>query len=320
MAGGDRGSERVPSAKKGVASAPPVARAAARPDETPPGPRTLPKQSPLYHAHHSDRYLRQELIEAYEAHTGAKLLAAIDVIDFDFVLNIEEHLQGESGDRSLHVLLRSPGGDGEQAVRAIRVLQSRCSKLVLVVPDIAKSAATVLALGADEIMLGPASDLGPVDPQMSVGGRRFVAAKDIVAAVEQAEIAVAGNRSLTPLWASLLEEVSALDVQAAKSELKRTGSLIRQALGYRSDPLDEEQTEQLVGALLLALQEEPTTHGASLGPTELQRLGLPVIEADPNSWEWQCIWRLWALYWVQIGGPIYESSRASYRPEGPHPA
>ena len=123
------------------------------------------------------------------------------------------------------------------------MLQSRCSKLVLVVPDIAKSAATVLALGADEIMLGPASDLGPVDPQMSVGGRRFVAAKDIVAAVEQAEIAVAGNRSLTPLWASLLEEVSALDVQAAKSELKRTGSLIRQALGYRSDPLDEEQTE-----------------------------------------------------------------------------
>lgn len=75
------------------------------------------------------------------------------------------------GDRELHLVLRSPGGDGEQAIRAIRALQSRCSKLVIVFPDIAKSAATLLALGADEIRLGPASDLGPVDPQMMVGNR-----------------------------------------------------------------------------------------------------------------------------------------------------
>lgn len=205
-------------------------------------------------------------------------------------------------------------------MRAIRVLQSRCSQLSVVVPDIAKSAATVLALGADEILVGPASDLGPVDPQIQLGEGRWFAAKDIVAAVDQAEQAIALNRSLTPLWASLLEQVSAVDVQAAKAELTRTDSLIRQALSYRSTPLGNDETDELVALLILHLQDQPPTHGASLGPTELADLGLPVSVADPNSRAWECIWRLWALYWVQIGASIYESSRGSYRPEGPHPA
>jgi len=155
------------------------------------------------------------LIANYETHTGARLLAAIDTIDIDFALNLEEHLQGAKGDRELHVLLRSPGGNGEQALRAIRVLQSRCSKLVFVIPDMAKSAATLLALGADEIRLGPASDLGPIDPQMNIAGGWYEA-KDIISAVAQAEEAVAQNWSLTPLWANLLAQVTALDVRAAQ--------------------------------------------------------------------------------------------------------
>lgn len=189
----------------------------------------------------------------------------------------------------------------------------------MVVPDVAKSAATLLALGADEIRLGPASDLGPVDPQMQIGQRWF-AAKEVIAAVEQAQVAVAANRSLTPLWASLLAEVTALDVQAARAELARTEPMIRQALSYRSNPPDAATTEKLVGALVAALQENAVTHGASLGPSELEKLELPVAKMDPNSWEWQCVWRLWSLYWVQIQGPIYESRWASFRPGGPHPA
>jgi ClpP class serine protease len=246
-------------------------------------------------------------------------VVAIDIIDIDFVINLEEHLQKEKGDKELHLLLRSPGGDGEQAIRAIRVLQSRCSKLVLVVPDMAKSAATLLALGADEIRLAPASDLGPVDPQMQIGDRWF-AAKDIIETVKQAQIAVAKDRSLTPLWANLLAELTALDVQAAQAEMNRTGAMIKQALSYRTVPPSEEEEEKLVASLLAALQEESITHGASLGPAELMKMGLPVVKVDPNSWEWECIWRLWALYWVQVRGPIYESRNASFLPGGPHPA
>src|SRR5271167_3754909 len=41
-------------------------------------------------------------------------------------------------------------------------------KLRVIVPNIAKSAATVLALGADQIVMGYCSELGPIDPQVQI--------------------------------------------------------------------------------------------------------------------------------------------------------
>lgn len=68
----------------------------------------------------------------------------------------------------MHLLLWFPGGDGESAVRMVRSMLHRCHELTVVVPDQAKSAATLLALGAHHIAMGPTSDLGPVDPQIQV--------------------------------------------------------------------------------------------------------------------------------------------------------
>ena len=89
--------------------------------------------------------------------------------------------------KPLHVLLSSPGGDGETAIRMVRSMQTRCSELTVLVPDMAKSAATLLCLGADKIMMGPAGDLGPVDPQFQIDGRALASAKEIVAAIDEAE-------------------------------------------------------------------------------------------------------------------------------------
>lgn len=273
-----------------------------------------PSQSPLYHAQHVNRYQRQHLIRAYENHTGTRLIVAIDIIDSDIVTNLEEHLFGISPGCDLHLLLRSPGGSAEQAIRAVRSLQSRCRRLSVVIPDLAKSAATLLALGADEIRLGPTSDLGPVDPQMFVGGR-WIQAKSILMAIEQAENAVRADGALTDLWAALLAEVSAIDAQEAKSALNRTAPMIRQVVGYRSDPPTPDQAEAFVTALVEALQEQNVSHGHTLGADELIEMNLPIVKLDPSSWEWECIWRLWTLYKVQINGPIYESAYKSFIPD-----
>lgn len=318
MDNGDQGGNRGAATSRTTSQNEPTPASAAWIDET--GELRHPHQSPLYHAYHSDRYQRQELIKAYETRTGCKFLAAIDFIDIDFVQNLEEHLYREDGSREVHVLLRSPGGDGEMALRAIRALQARASKLVLLIPDMAKSAATLLALGADEIRVGPASDLGPIDPQMQIGDGPWYSAKAITSAVHQAEQAVAANQTLTPLWASLLAEVTALDYQAAKADLERTSTMVRQALGYRTNPPSPEEFDTLVATLVEKLQDTPTSHATTMGPVELQEMGLPVVVMDLCSWEWECIWRLWTLYWVQIQGPIYESRDASFRPLGPQPS
>lgn len=42
----------------------------------------------------------------------------------------------------------------------VRSMQLRCKELTAVVPDMAKSAATILCLGAHHILMGPGSDPG----------------------------------------------------------------------------------------------------------------------------------------------------------------
>ena len=124
----------------------------------------LPSQSPLYHAEHSGRYERQALIRQYEKIAEARLVAIVDIIGPWSMTYLEELLYDASPDEDLHLMLDTPGGDGEAAVRMCRSVQARCGELTVIVPNQAKSAGTLLAMGAHSILMGPTSDLGPVDP------------------------------------------------------------------------------------------------------------------------------------------------------------
>jgi ClpP class serine protease len=62
----------------------------------------------------------------------------------------------------------SNGGDPIVAWRAITLLRERVEQIGVLVPQAAYSAATLLAMGADEIVMHPNGNLGPVDPQILV--------------------------------------------------------------------------------------------------------------------------------------------------------
>lgn len=64
------------------------------------------------------------------------------------------------------MVLVSPGGSIEPAYMTSKVCREFSKKFVVVIPRMAKSAATLLSLGADEIHMGIISELGPIDPQI----------------------------------------------------------------------------------------------------------------------------------------------------------
>jgi hypothetical protein len=64
------------------------------------------------------------------------------------------------------LVIDSPGGNPAAAYRLATFLRDRCGGFVAVVPRWAKSAATLLALGADEIIVGEYGELGPLDMQL----------------------------------------------------------------------------------------------------------------------------------------------------------
>jgi hypothetical protein len=226
------------------------------------------------------------------------------------VTYFEELLFDADPRRDMHLLLWSPGGDGETAVRLARAAQTRCRELVVIIPDQAKSAATLLALGAHALMMSATSDLGPVDPQFELRpGAPLVAGKDIIAAVDDAAAKVQLSPETYPIYASLLAEVDAIMVQQARAAIARSGELVRAALASNPDRSPAE-VDRLAGALNDLLVERSLSHGALFGVREAQAAGLPVIAKDPQDEQWRAVWRLWTKYFI-LGARVYEGARAS---------
>jgi hypothetical protein len=267
-------------------------------------------RSPLFYAQHAGRYQRQQLIRDYQAAHDCRLVVMIGPI-FDYsIMYFEELIFDASPDQDLHLMLASPGGDGEVAVRLVRAAQSRCRRLTVIVPDQAKSAATLLALGAHEILMGPTSDLGPVDPQFPFGEYDLVSAKDIIAAVERALKDVAERPDTYALHSAMLSEVNALKVEQARSALARTDDLVREALQSNPDR-SHDKTENLAKALHEPLIEAPKDHAAIFGADYARELGLPVAICDPASVQWRLIWQLWMHYFALGNVVVFENERAS---------
>jgi hypothetical protein len=65
------------------------------------------------------------------------------------------------------LILSTFGGDPDCAYRIARSLQKTYKRFTLFVPSICKSAGTLIALGANEIVMGKDAELGPLDIQLS---------------------------------------------------------------------------------------------------------------------------------------------------------
>jgi hypothetical protein len=68
---------------------------------------------------------------------------------------------------TLYLFIRSEGGSGQVSLRMVNLLRQHCRQLVALVPLECASAATMLAMGADEIQMGPTAYLTAVDTSLS---------------------------------------------------------------------------------------------------------------------------------------------------------
>jgi Serine dehydrogenase proteinase len=86
------------------------------------------------------------------------------------------------------LLIDSTGGSAKSGYQLAMFFRQYCRRFVALVPNVAKSAATLLAIGADEIILGNSGELGPVDAQV-LEGTRYIPALDRVKALERLQAA-----------------------------------------------------------------------------------------------------------------------------------
>ena len=138
-------------------------------------------------------------------------------IHYQFVLHKDKLPKG----RPFGLLIDSPGGVGETAYRISSLLRRECGEFTAIVPRCAKSAGTLLALGAKQIILGPDAELGPLDAQFADYDVQEdqVSALDTVQAIEQLE----DNAS---------ELAIKMLVKLKKKTRKRYGLLMQEAINF----------------------------------------------------------------------------------------
>ncbi|MBI2825951.1 MAG: serine protease [Planctomycetia bacterium] len=152
----------------------------------------------------------------------------ISIVDED-LQGIMEVIHGLSGP-SLDLILHSPGGSPEAAEALVNYLRSKFFDIRVIVPQLAMSAATMIACAANSIVLGKHSFLGPTDPQFIVNtplGTRMVPAQAIL---EQFDLAQSqcGDAAKLGAWLPMLGQygpdllVQCQNASAMSKELVQT--------------------------------------------------------------------------------------------------
>jgi hypothetical protein len=118
---------------------------------------------------------RLELITRLEDARSAKLLSLVTGdrkghetrIAGDLLPLAYEHLRAIGRVPEIDLFLYTLGGDTLAAWSLANLIREYCDRFAVIVPFRCLSAGTLISLGADEILLAPGSQLGPIDPSVS---------------------------------------------------------------------------------------------------------------------------------------------------------
>ncbi|MFA4941136.1 MAG: hypothetical protein WC582_00870 [Patescibacteria group bacterium] len=192
---------------------------------------------------------------------------------------------------SVDLLIESFGGDPLVSWRIISLLRSLFQKVNVIVPHSAFSAATLLALGADEIVMGSYGSLGPIDPQITTkrkdGTTQEFGYEDVVSFLSfvREEGGITEQQYIKGAFEKLCEVVEPPVLGFAKRSSSLSISIGEKMLQmHMTDP--EEKTQ--AHTIAMKLNKSFFSHGHALGRKEAEEIGLNVIA--PNADLEKLIW------------------------------
>ncbi len=117
-------------------------------------------------------YLNENITKIAKELDGVDIISIVSLIlpGVDAVVRDAIEISKTSEER-VAVILQTDGGVVEVVESIVNVIRTFYKEVVVIVPDQAMSAGTVLALGADRIMMDYFSKLGPIDPQIVKDGK-----------------------------------------------------------------------------------------------------------------------------------------------------
>jgi serine dehydrogenase proteinase len=174
----------------------------------------------------------------------------------------------------LSFFIKSDGGFGEASLRMVNVLRQFVGELTALVPLECASAATMLALGADKILMGPLAQLSAVDTSLrhdlspiDRDNNRVRVSQDELHRVVRLWREQAGGDAGNP-YQSLFGHVHPLVIGAVDRASALSTRLCIDILSYHMR--DAEQAKQISNVL----NSEYPSHSYPITVREAQRIGL----------------------------------------------
>lgn len=201
--------------------------------------------------------------------------------------------------KEIDILIVSNGGDPITSWSFINLLRERFDNIGVLLPYAAYSAATLLALGANEIVMHPFANLGPVDPQLTIQKRKPQPGQpDSVEAIEfgtedlrnfmdyvRQEVGISDQEELSKAFELVCNEVGAIPIGVAKRTSHLALSMGEQLL--KMHITDDNKAKAIAETLNRSFYH----HGFTLGRKEVEKIGLPLIKPD-ESLE-TLLWQVW---------------------------
>lgn len=302
-----------------------------QPNTTPPGnaapwnviERTIPPptKTPLFQAIHAERYQRQAIIEQIQRRTGRGLICYVSgggcAIDRDDTVPFVDLLHNVKPGGDLDLLLHTGGGDMDAAEKLISMVRNTVgtAELRVVVPDFAKSAGTLMVLGADFVVMSDTSELGPIDPQITLadgnGNRIPHPIQSYLDSYEEHTATLVkepGNVAAQILLGKLDPGTIKLFQTALKRARELAENLLKRGMFRQGG-----NWSQAANELLDTKRWQSHAQMISWEDAQHPRIGLHVEYLEPKSEEWQEYWQLYCLQRLAVGDrqKLFESDYAS---------
>lgn len=189
-------------------------------------------------------------------------------------------------ERNLDLILHSPGGSAEAAESIVAYLRGRFDHIRVFVPLAAMSAATMIALSGNEIVMGQHSQLGPIDPQFIITtpeGPRSAPAKAILNQFELAKQQCRDTSNLAAWMPILRSYAPGLLTQCEDSRNLAVTMVSSWLKNYMFAGDNDAEQKAAAIAAWFADYESFQSHGRRVGPDQVIQIGAKVVrlEDDP---------------------------------------
>ena len=265
--------------------------------------------------------IRRAKIAAVEAITGRPLIVYAtawttpgkyipqDLLQIDFsdktgFRDVTEQLTGPN----LDVLLHSPGGLAEATQAIVDLLRARFSNIRFIIPNGAKSAATMLALSGDVIMMDEVSELGPIDPQMPIfqgGGVKYSPADAILAQFQDASEDILKKPERLSIWVPILAQMGPSLLVECRNAKTLSQNLVTEWLGkymFMGDSAAAEKASRI--SAHLADHNNFLSHSKRVSMADMVQLGAKIEDLRANQNLRNAVWELYCAVDITLANSL----------------